>query len=58
MNIKEVVNEKYGEAALRVISGTVTAGCGSSPSSKSQCADPITSGLYSETPYLKSEDFS
>jgi arsenite methyltransferase len=48
MDIKKVVKEKYGEAALRVISGAGSACCGSSPSSKSQCADPITSGLYDE----------
>jgi 2-polyprenyl-3-methyl-5-hydroxy-6-metoxy-1,4-benzoquinol methylase len=47
MKVKEVVKEKYGEAALRVISGTGSACCGSSPSS---CAstDPITSNLYDE----------
>lgn len=47
MKVKEVVKEKYGEAALRVISGTGSACCGSSPSS---CAstDPITMNLYDE----------
>ncbi len=45
-DIKNVVKEKYGEAALRVITGTGTSCCGSSPSSKSSCADPITSNLY------------
>ncbi len=48
MDIKEAVKEKYGEAALRVISGTGSACCGSSPSSSSSCTDPITSGLYDE----------
>ncbi len=48
MDIKEAVKEKYGEAALRVISGAGSACCSSSPSSKSCCADPITSGLYDE----------
>jgi 2-polyprenyl-3-methyl-5-hydroxy-6-metoxy-1,4-benzoquinol methylase len=45
MDVKEVVKEKYGAAALRVVSGGGTACCGSSPSS---CAsdDPITSELY------------
>jgi arsenite methyltransferase len=43
-NIKEVVKEKYGQAALRVNSGGSSC-CGSSPSSKSGC-DPITSNLY------------
>jgi arsenite methyltransferase len=49
MDIKKVVKEKYGEAALRVISGAGSACCGSSPSSGSQCADPVTSNLYDET---------
>lgn len=44
-NIKEVVKEKYGAAALRVGKGG-SACCGASPSSASGCADPITSGLY------------
>ena len=48
MDIKKVVKEKYGEAALRVISGKGTSCCGSSPSSQSCCTDPITSGLYDE----------
>ncbi|HEV3143310.1 MAG TPA: arsenite methyltransferase [Gemmataceae bacterium] len=44
MDIKEVVKEKYGQAALRVHSGGSSC-CGSAPSS--QCgADPITSNLY------------
>ncbi|MGA2260678.1 MAG: arsenite methyltransferase [Acidobacteriota bacterium] len=47
MDVKEVVKEKYGEAALRVISGTGSACCGSSPSCCS-AADPITANLYSE----------
>ena len=42
-NIKEVVKDKYGHAALRVKSGGSSC-CGASPSSG--CADPITSGLY------------
>ncbi len=48
MDIKEVVKEKYGEAALRVISGTGSACCNSSPSSTDRCADPITTGLYDD----------
>jgi arsenite methyltransferase len=45
MDVKKVVKEKYGEAALRVISGSGSACCGSSPSS---CAatDFITGNLY------------
>ncbi len=48
VNIKEVVQEKYGQAALRVVSGQGNACCGSSPSSCSSGADPITSELYDE----------
>ena len=43
-DIKEVVREKYGQAALRVKSGGSTC-CGASPSSGCGC-DPITSNLY------------
>lgn len=42
-DIKEVVKEKYGQAALRVSSGGSSC-CGASPSTG--CADPITSNLY------------
>jgi len=42
-NIKEVVKEKYGQAALRATTGGSSC-CGSSPSSG--CNDPITSNLY------------
>jgi len=45
-NIKEVVKEKYGEAALRVLSGGASC-CGAS-SNCSAGADPITSHLYDE----------
>ena len=48
MDIKKVVKEKYGEAALRVISGTGNACCGSSPSSCCGSVDPITTNLYDE----------
>lgn len=44
-NIKEIVKEKYGEAALRVGKGG-SACCGSAPSTASGCCDPITSNLY------------
>lgn len=43
-NIKEVVKEKYGQAALRVTTGGSSC-CGSAPSRG--CDDPITSKLYS-----------
>src|SRR5688500_17488579 len=43
--IREVVKEKYGQAALRVTTGAGNACCGSAPSSVG-CVDPITSNLY------------
>ncbi len=46
MDVKEVVKEKYGQAALRVVSGKGSCCCGSSPSSAAQGGDPITSNLY------------
>lgn len=45
-DIKAIVREKYGQAALRVISGAGSAGCGSNPSSCCSEGDPITSDLY------------
>src|ERR1700684_4017844 len=44
MEIKEVVKEKYGQAALRVTSGGSSC-CGAS-ASLDGCCDPITSNLY------------
>lgn len=44
-DIKEVVKEKYGAAALRATAGG-SACCGSAPSAASGCGDPITSNLY------------
>src|ERR1700716_722315 len=46
INIKEVVKEKYGQAALRVTSGGSSC-CGAAPASGFSC-DPITSNLYDE----------
>ena len=46
MTVKEVVREKYGQAALRVVSGEGAACCDSSPSSCCSGSDPITSNLY------------
>ena len=43
MEIKDVVKEKYGQAALRVQSGK-SSGCG--PRSALDGCDPITSNLY------------
>jgi len=43
-DIKEVVKEKYGQAALRAVAGGSSC-CGSAPSAEG-CCDPITSSLY------------
>jgi len=43
-DLKEVVKEKYGQAALRVKTGGSSC-CGAAPASKLSC-DPITSNLY------------
>lgn len=45
-DIKEVVREKYGQAALRVTSGGSSC-CGAS--SPTGCRDPITSNLYDKS---------
>jgi SAM-dependent methyltransferase len=42
-NIKEIVREKYGQAAQRVKTGSSC--CGAAPATQSSC-DPITSNLY------------
>jgi arsenite methyltransferase len=47
IDIKEVVKEKYGQAALRVKSGGSTC-CGAAPASGLSC-DPITSNLYDDS---------
>ena len=46
--IKEVVKEKYGQAALRVKSGDGNSCCGGSAMLEASC-DPITSNLYDAT---------
>jgi len=46
--IREVVKEKYGQAALRVVAGEGNACCGGSPSSCCSGSDPITSDLYDQ----------
>ena len=43
-DIKEVVKERYGQAALRVTTGGSSC-CGAAPAD-GHCADPITSNLY------------
>lgn len=45
MEVKEVVREKYGQAALRVVSGGGNACCGGAAAFDGSC-DPITSNLY------------
>jgi len=45
-DIKEVVKQKYGEAALRVKSGGSSC-CGAAPGTG--CSDPITTNLYDAT---------
>src|ERR1700738_3569493 len=45
--IKEIVREKYGQAALRVTSGGSSC-CGAAPVNGSGC-DPITSNLYDDS---------
>ena len=47
-NVKEVVRDKYGQAALRVTSGEGGC-CGSRASGEEACCDPITSNLYDGT---------
>jgi len=46
-DIKEVVKEKYGQAALRVSTGGSSC-CGAS-AALDGCCDPITSNLYDST---------
>ena len=46
-NIKEIVREKYGQAALRAGLGESSC-CGAAPASGATC-DPITSNLYDST---------
>ena len=46
-NIKEVVRDKYAEAAVRAASGRSSC-CGTSPASSIDGCDPITSNLYGE----------
>jgi SAM-dependent methyltransferase len=46
-SIKDVVREKYGQAALRVHSGGSSC-CGASARIDGSCCDPITSNLYDD----------
>jgi arsenite methyltransferase len=45
-NVKEIVKEKYGHAALRVTSGVANSCCGHDRSGSDGASDPITSNLY------------
>src|ERR1700730_9102811 len=45
-NVKEIVKEKYGNAALRVTSGDGNPCCGQDRSGLDGASDPITSNLY------------
>jgi arsenite methyltransferase len=47
-DIKEVVKEKYGQAALRVTKGGSSC-CGAAPARAENCCDPITANLYDLT---------
>jgi len=46
-DIKEVVKERYGQAALRVMTGAASSCCGSKPAPIGS-VDPITANLYDE----------
>jgi len=45
-SVRDVVREKYGQAALRVKSGVGNGCCGASAALDGNCCDPITSNLY------------
>jgi SAM-dependent methyltransferase len=47
-NVKEIVRDKYGRAALRVTSGESSC-CANRASTEEACCDPITSNLYDGT---------
>jgi arsenite methyltransferase len=47
-SVREVVKQKYGQAALRVKSGGSSC-CGATAASELGCCDPITSNLYDST---------
>jgi arsenite methyltransferase len=48
-NIKEVVKEKYGQAALRVTNKTGRSSCCGAAAADGLSCDPITSNLYDES---------
>jgi hypothetical protein len=45
-DVKEVVKEKYGQAATRVAQGSRNSCCGAGPGDGCGTNDPITSNLY------------
>ncbi|MEP7352301.1 MAG: arsenite methyltransferase [Acidobacteriota bacterium] len=47
-NVKDIVREKYGEAALRVSAGQPNSCCGASACCAGVDVDPITTNLYDE----------
>src|SRR6516165_159339 len=47
-NIKEVVKDKYAQAAVRAATGASSC-CGTSPSSTQDGCDPVTSNLYGDS---------
>jgi arsenite methyltransferase len=46
--IKDAVKQRYGQAALRVVSAEAASCCGPSPSSCCSSGDPITADLYDQ----------
>ena len=48
MDLKDVVKEKYGEAALRVVSGSGASCCCGAEAAPAGARDPITANLYDE----------
>ena len=47
-DVKEIVREKYGQAALRVVGGCTASSCCGPTATLPGQVDPITSGLYSD----------
>src|SRR5918993_3559186 len=47
-NVKDIVREKYGQAALRAAAGTRSSCCGGASAAGNACDDPITANLYGE----------
>ncbi|MBI3207304.1 MAG: arsenite methyltransferase [Candidatus Solibacter usitatus] len=48
-DVREIVKEKYGKAALRVVTGESSGCCGSAPSARDASSDPICSNLYDDS---------